>query len=150
MRTLGLVFSLFIVIGCCKNADSIVNFESTKIILIEIGKDALYGVGEEGIPQSNLVITDAAAWHTLMNQMNSINNVTEAFSETDIDFDAYMVLAVFLGVKNTGWEVEINSVVENEIGVDVITQETEFETTVMCQPFHIVKIPVTGKEIVFE
>ena len=150
MRTIVLIFSLFIVIGCCKNDGGVVNFESTEITPIEIGKDALYGVGEEGIPQSNLVITNGNDWQTLMNQMNSINNVTEGFSETDIDFDEYLVLAVFLGVKNTGWEVEMNSVVENETVVDVETQEIEFDSAVMCQPFHIVKIPVTGKEIVFE
>lgn len=150
MRALIVIFSLFILIGCNKNDDSVINFESTEIIPIEIGKDALYGVGEEGIAQSNLIITETADWQALMNQMNTINNVTESFSETDIDFDTYMVLAVFLDVKNHGWEVEMNSVVENETVVDVITQEIEFDSAVMCQPFHIIKIPVTGKEIVFE
>lgn len=150
MKTIILFFSLLAVIGCNKKDDNIVNFESTEITPIEIGKDALYGVGEEGIPQSNLVITDGNNWQTLMNQMNSINNVTEDFSETDIDFDTYMILAVFLEIKNTGWEVEMNSVMENETDVDVTTQEKEFDTAVMCQPFHIVKIPITNKEIVFE
>lgn len=154
MRTILLIFSLIIFLGCNKNDDSIddssVNFESTEITPIEIGKDALYGVGEEGIPQSNLVITNGNDWQTLMNQMNTVNEVTEGFSETDIDFDTYMVLAVFLEVKNTGWKVEMNSVMENETEVDVAIQELEFENAVMCQPFHIVKIPVTDKEIVFE
>lgn len=150
MRTIILIFSLVIVIGCNKDNDGIVNFESTEITPIEIGKGALYGVGEEGIPQSNHVITNDNDWQTLMNQMNSINNVTDGFSETAIDFANYVVLAVFLEVKDTGWEVEMNSIIENETDVDVETRETEFDNAVMCQPFHIVQIPVTDKEIVFE
>lgn len=82
--------------------------------------------------------------------MNTNNNVSDNFSETNIDFDNYMVIAVFLEIKPTGWEVEINGVVENENNITIIKEEMELDNTVITQPFHIVKIPITDKEIIFE
>ena len=61
-----------------------------------------------------------------------------------------MVIAVFLEIKPTGWEVEINGVVENENNITIIKEEMELDNTVITQPFHIVKIPITDKEIIFE
>jgi hypothetical protein len=81
--------------------------------------------------------------------MNSVNNVSNTFSETSIDFDDYSIIAVFLEVKSNGWGVTINNITENENNISVSTQEDESITPVQSQPFHIVKIPKTNKDITF-
>lgn len=148
MKTIILILSLFAVVGCDNDDDGNTNFQSTEITPVEIGKGALYGNGSEEIPQSNLVIEDETNWQNLLEQMNTNDNVSDSFSETDIDFNNYMVIAVFLEIKPTGWEVEINSIVENENNITITTEEVEFASAVITQPFHIVKIPITDKEII--
>ncbi|MGB2416306.1 MAG: hypothetical protein ACPH6A_04630, partial [Flavobacteriaceae bacterium] len=72
------------------------------------------------------------------------------FSETNIDFNTYQIIAIFKEVKPTNWEVEISSIVENANNLSVSVVETEYDFTVVTQPFHIIKISKTNKEIVFE
>ena len=76
--------------------------------------------------------------------------VTDNFSETDIDFDNYLIIAVFLDVKSSGWEVKITNITENENSLVVSTNETQFISSVITQPFSIVKICRTEKTIEFE
>ena len=68
-----------------------------------------------------------------MSQMNSVNNVTDSFFVTDINFDTYLVIAVFLEVKPSGWEVRINSITENENSLVVRTNESQFDSSVITQ-----------------
>ncbi|MGB0173169.1 MAG: protease complex subunit PrcB family protein [Flavobacteriaceae bacterium] len=60
-----------------------------------------------------------------------------------------MVIAVFLEVKSSGWEVRINSITENENSLVVRTNENQFDSSVITQPFSIVKIHKTEKQIQF-
>ena len=97
-----------------------------------------------------MVIKNTTDWQDLITQMNSYNNVSGSFSETDIDFDNYLIIAVFLEVKPNGWEVEIIGITENEKSLVISTKETEFVSSVITQPYSIVKIPTTEKTIEFE
>lgn len=81
--------------------------------------------------------------------MNSVNNVTDSFFVTDINFNTYLVIAVFLEVKPSGWEVRINSITENENSLVVRTNENQFDSSIITQPFSIVKIHKTEKQIQF-
>lgn len=63
-----------------------------------IAKDNLYRNGAEGINEQNMVITDQNAWNDLISQMDSANTVSDHFSETDIDFSQYQIIAMFLNV----------------------------------------------------
>ena len=147
MKSIILILSLFLVTSC--NSDDYTT-QSTPINFTEIGKGALFGNGSEGIVQSNMVIDNTTDWQNLMNQMNSVNNATDGFSETNIDFSTYIVIAIFLEVKQHGWEVEISNIEENTTNIMVSKTETEADNSVITQPFHIVKIPITNKPIEFE
>ena len=47
-----------------------------------------------------LVITNAERWQGLMNYMDSITpNITATFTETDVDFENYYVIAVLTKLK---------------------------------------------------
>ena len=146
------ILMIFFAIGLlssCNNDDNS-DFQSTEINFTEIGKGALFGNGQEGITESNLTITTTSEWQTLISQMDSYNNVSDNFTETNIDFDVYLVVAIFLEVKGQGWEVETENVLENENNITISTLETEYATAVMTQPFCIVKIPKTEKIIIVE
>ncbi|RKE02539.1 protease complex subunit PrcB family protein [Marinifilum flexuosum] len=149
MKQLKLVLILLLVtfLGC--NDEDMSQLE-TNIDYIEIAKSALYGNGEEGISQSNMVIRNETDWEKLKNQMDSYNDVTDNFNETDIDFDANILIAVFLEIKRNGYEVNIKKVTQTENIVSVSTTENAFMSSVICQPFCIIKIPKTEKNITFE
>jgi len=142
-----LVFFGLVIFTNCNNDD---NLESTEINFTEIGKGALFGNGQEGISQSNVTISNTNDWKNLISQMNSVNNVSKNFTETDINFNEFTVFAIFLEVKGNGWEIGTENVIENQNNITIITKETQFATSVITQPFSIVKIHKTDKRIIVE
>jgi hypothetical protein len=150
MKNIILILSIVFATSCSSDDDNNSSMEPTPIIFSEIGRGGLFGNGSEGIIQSNLVITNTTDWQNLMTQMNSVNNVTNQFSETNIDFNSYTLIAIFLEVKPQGWEVEISNIIENTSNIVVSKTETVADVSIIIQPFHIVKIPLTTKPIEFE
>ena len=118
-----------------------------------IAQDNLYGNGEEGIGQQNVVISDEESWKTLLSQMNSVNNVSDNFTETAIDFSKYKVIAVFDELRgNGGTSLDLDIVSNSEnivVSVKSIAPEG-MSLTVMEQPFVIVKILDSGLPILFK
>lgn len=138
--TLILSSLIFLNVSCDKKEE-----KPTNINFTNIGKGSLNG--SEGVSQSNIVISNTTDWQNLMNKMGS---EIDEFTETNIDFNAYQVIAIILEVKMNGWDVEITSIVENTDKITVSKKETEYLTAVVTQPYHIVKIPKTSKPIVFK
>jgi hypothetical protein len=125
---------------------------SISITSVLIAEGELYGNGREGITKQNRVISTKTEWDNLKAKMNSVNKVTDHFTESEIDFTNYQVIAVFDEIKgNGGWSIDISNVTEyaNSIIVDITNLKTGNLTTVITQPFHIVKIPVSKLEIIF-
>ncbi len=148
IRVLLILFGIGLLNSC--NIDDDSNFQSAKINFTEIGIGALYGNGQEGISESNLIISNTNDWQYLISQMNAVNSVSENFSEINIDFNRYTVIAIFLGVKGQGWEIRTESVIENEKNIAVSISETVFANSVINQPFSIIKIKRTEKPIIVE
>ena len=118
-----------------------------------IAKDNLYGNGAERISQQNVVVSNQTAWTQLMNSMNANNNQTNNFTTTTIDFNKFQIIAVFDNIKTAGgYSVDITTVVENQNDIVVTIKHLSNGgiTTVMTQPFHIVKIPRTTKPVIFQ
>lgn len=146
-----LIAVLSILVLSCNETDD--NSNSVTIESTLIAKDNLYGAGNEGIIEQNLVISDQATWDALMTQMNSVNNVTNTFTETVIDFSEYKIIAVLDAIKaNAGHSIELDITSNSESIFVNVTDLTPGgnATTVITQPFHIVKIQVTNLPIVFE
>lgn len=127
-----------------------------KITTVEstlIAKGNLFGNGTEGITKQNLIISDQTAWNHLVTQMDSVNNVSEDFAETDIDFNKYKIIAVFDDIKgNGGHSLELN-ILENSENIIVNITHLVPEgnpLTVITQPFYIVKIRNSNSPIIFE
>lgn len=109
--------------------------------------------GSENIEKSNLIIQDNTSWEGLINKMNSVNNVSNKFIETNIDFSSYTLIAVFDEVYgNGGHSIDVISVKENDFNV-IVKLDRLLKgdlTSVITQPFQIIKIPKTTKQIIFE
>lgn len=151
MRTTIYIFLISVLsFGCDSNGSQ---SKLTPVTSTLIAKDNLYGNGAEGIDQQNLVITDQGIWTDLLTQMDAVNDVSSSFSEIDIDFSEYTIIAVFDELKSSGGHsIELN-IISNSEQVIVSISHTIPEgnaLTVMTQPFHIVKISNSDLPIVFE
>jgi len=107
-KSLFIFLSILLFVSCDNDETQNNEFNPIEINFTEIGKGTLSGSGQENISQSNLIIQNQAEWQSLMDDMNSTGNVTSTFPETEIDFENYTIIAVFLEVKSSGWEIEIN------------------------------------------
>ena len=149
-KTIFIILFSILISGCrsYNNNSEIIKIEATLI-----AKDNLYGNGAEGINKQNLVITNKSIWNNLIAQMNAVNNVSNSFSETEIDFSKYVVIAVFDEIKSNGGYSLALTITDNSenIMVNVTTIAPQgFATTVITQPFHIVKILKSDLPIIFE
>jgi hypothetical protein len=98
----------------------------------------------------SMVITSVDEWNTLKTAMDDRNNT---LPEIDVDFSAYRVIAIFDKIHgNGGWSIDITGIVEDpdKIVVSVTNLKIGNIASVITQPYHIVKIPVSSKKIVFE
>jgi len=119
-----------------------------------IAQGELFGSGQEGIIKQNLVIKTQTEWNNLITAMNSVNNVSRNFAETDVDFSKYQIIAAFDDVKGCGgYSISITQIEEHAERIVVTVNQYSPQgacPTVMTQPYHIVKIPVSDKQIVFQ
>ena len=141
--------SIFFIISSCSDNEE--NTESkTPVTVHQIGKGDLVGTY---VPQQNMVITTTAQWSALLSNLDAFNNISGGFTETNIDFNQYMIIAVFDDVySNGGHSIDIMTVDENlqNIVVDVEKLLTGNVTTVVTQPYHIVKVQITTKPVLFQ
>ena len=49
-----------------------------------------------------MIISEAKVWNDLLIKINKLDNISQTFTETNIDFNKYKVIASFDEVKNTG------------------------------------------------
>ena len=114
----------------------------------QIAKGSLHGTGN--VQKQNTVITTALEWEALLAKMSTPNPMP---SLSTIDFEQYQVIAVIDVVRPTGgWSVDITDIVEytDKIVVTYSNLNTGGDApTIITQPYHIVKIPKSVKEIEF-
>ena len=150
MKKLLLLFLCFITLSCCSQKN---NSEPTAVETTLIAKGELHGNGEEGINEANFVISDEATWNDLMAKMNSVNMVSKQFSETSIDFSKHRIIAVFDEVRTSGGHsINVELTPETDRIVARVTKHTSngYASTVITQPYYIIKISNTKLPIVFE
>lgn len=146
-KNLLLFFTLFILFSCSKSNDT---FTPQNIQPILVGKGSL--MGSEGISPQNTVVNNNIDWNNLLNLIDE-NRIQLYFTEMEVDFSTYQLLCVFDQVyNNSGHEITISSIVENENNIIVTIQldYTPSITAITEQPFHILKIPISAKPVMFE
>ncbi len=143
-----IILTLVVTFGCNKEENN-----DIEVVPILIGKGALFGNGEEGINKSNLTITNTADWNTLIEKMDSVNNTSNDFTEIDIDFSQFQVIAVFDRIRNQAdGTINISNILDEKSEIKIFisyTNQAEPWLQVVNQPFHIVKIKKSEKPIIF-
>ena len=147
MKTIIFRFISFFMLLSCNNSDD--SFSPQNITPILIGKNS---ISNPSTPLQNSLITNQAQWDILLSTMNSVNNVSNNFTESSIDFNNFDIVAVFRNpISNSSSTVDITSIVETE-NQRVVTVQNLIDgvSADVAQPFHIVKIPKSTKPIVFQ
>ena len=144
-KLLLLILPLF-ALAACSNDDNN-NTTTEEINFSTIAKNTLNGNGN--ISQSNLVFNNQTDWNSFLIQLDEIDNVTATFNETEIDFTAFTVIAVIDEIKTSGSEINILTALESTNTITISSELTMYSTAVISQPFHIIKIPKTNKQIIF-
>lgn len=146
MKNFITLFIIVSLLGCSNSStlESEINFSLIK-------KGSLNG--SEGVTQSNLIVNDNTTWNDILNKIVSIGNPIDHFTETNIDFNRYQIIASFDKVYGVGGHtLNIETIKESGNNLVVITKKTDDKSviSVVSQPYHIVKILKTDKNIVFE
>ncbi|NOQ72067.1 MAG: protease complex subunit PrcB family protein [Crocinitomix sp.] len=142
-----LIGLLALIVMACNKTDDM------ELELTEIHQGALYGAGEEDISEENFVIEKEQDWQDLLAKINAVNNESDNFSETEIDFDEFIVVACFDKARGSGGYsikiADINST-KKEINLTVIKNSpADIAPAVITQPYYIAKLPKTNKKITF-
>lgn len=146
MKTLFLTFILLITLNGCSSDNSSDPFVPVTITPVLIGK----GFKFSEVTPGNSVISTQSDWDAFLISMSSVSS---SFINTDVDFNLYEVIAIVdIERPDTGYSVNIDTVVENEnnITVDFSVLNSGDGFTVMGQPYHIVKIPKSSKPVIFQ
>ncbi len=145
MKQIIILLSIIFIASSCSSDDA----GSSQVSYSEITKESYSS--DKKIPKSNLVIKDVAAWNSLLSKISPAE--VSNFKETNIDFTKYQVIAVFDEVHNSGgYSIDITKITQSnsEITVKVEQLKKGDLTSVVTQPFHIVKITKSNKAVVFK
>lgn len=148
MKNTILFLILFFTMSCSKNEiDTFVSPSSitpTQIIKGHLNYNNIY-------VNQNIVISNTADWQILMNNFSTIGVLNNtSFSETNIDFQNFIIIFV-TEVNNSSTTIDITNIQENANNIIVTVENLQIGvTTDVVHPFHIVKIPITTKPIIFQ
>ncbi|MFP4844257.1 hypothetical protein [Winogradskyella sp. PE311] len=134
----------------CKTSEKHLKMENEEPLLISKGN--LFGAGAEDIKKQNLIILNQNDWNALLTKMNSINKVTDDFTETEIDFKIYRIIAVFDELKTTGGhsiELDFKTNSQNVLVKVNYKSPNGMAVSAMTQPYYIAKIPNNNLPIQF-
>lgn len=159
MKKTILILVSFLVLSCSSNNDEpvVTPFEPVTITPILISKRFTINPSV-GIAQQNSIIINISEWNVLIDQINNyyqpfgVDFIQNHFLESTIDFNNFIVLAVFdKPYSNGGHSIDITNIIEFETNIVVTVEKLQTGNTSSSgtQPYHIVKIPITTKPIVF-
>jgi hypothetical protein len=148
MKQIIFIFSILFAFASCNSDDSDTsNVESSLII-----KGDFYST-HQPIKKENLVIKDQQTWSALIANMGFTLDTNYFFPDQSIDFSKYEVIAVFDEVRNYGgYSIDITKITQtnNRIYVKVEQLKKGGLNAAMTQPYHIVKIVKSDKEVIFQ
>ena len=151
MRLILCIF-LFGVLGCSSTIQPSKTLKKEEIVFNTISKGALFGNGIEGILEEKFTITNEKQWQVFLNKINSVNNVSSSFSEININFSNHNIICVFDTIRNTGgYAIEIERIFIEKKNLNIVYNKKEpgpmeMVTTIITQPYHIVKIEKRGED----
>ncbi|SFC50216.1 protease complex subunit PrcB family protein [Flavobacterium phragmitis] len=148
MKQIFLFFSILFAFTSCDNDD----LPITNVQYSSIAKGDSFP-NDQSIAPRYLVIKNSKSWNNLMTEMSTPNNLVKEFSETNIDFNKYQIIAVIDRTNgNGGHSIDIMKISQNRKTVIVKVEKLKKGdlTARLSRPYDIVKIEKTNKKVVFE
>ncbi|MDO4728653.1 MAG: hypothetical protein Q4B43_06575 [Bacteroidota bacterium] len=134
-----IIFSLLamvLLIGC-SNDDSSFEQNVAFTTIAHGSQSYFYESNPDGFKQ---VFKDAESWNNFMSMAGC-----ECFSETEIDFNQFEVIAIVRNSEGHGSDVKITEIKETKSSLKVMYTSTDFITSVISRAYHVVKIPKKNK-----
>ncbi len=106
----------------------------------------------EELNEQQLVIHDQESWEELLSQMESVNDQSKYFNRTEFDFSEEILLVVLDKFRpNGGHSIEITRLLESKSQISAIVEKPEKgnATAMVMQPYHIISIEKTSKNVRF-
>lgn len=153
MKILVLTLAVLLTISCSNDNKNAKIFTPQNITPILIGEGNLFSSFSNNTSANNLVILNDPDWNNFITNINNPNNLSMTFSETNIDFNNFMIVVIFDQPRPTdGYQVSITSITENNVNivVDVNYVGSGGITQMPTHPYYIVKIPKSTKPVVFQ
>ncbi|MDW8851660.1 protease complex subunit PrcB family protein [Flavobacterium sp. MMLR14_040] len=148
MKQIITILSILFLFASCDNADS----ETADLDFSTVLQGDHFN-GNYGNTKENLVIKDQQTWSDLISKMNPFSDTNYYFPDATIDFTKYQVIVVIDEVRNYGgYSIDITKITQNNNSIFITVEQLKPGgiNAVITQPFHIVKIPKTGKKVVFK
>ena len=117
-----------------------------------IAQSTLHGNGKEGFEPGLYKISDKTQWQDFLKKMNSVNDESSKLKFDSIDFDKYMLVAIFDKILPYGGvKFFIDKVDNTKDTIKFITKHEEpqgfIAIQVVNQPFILLKIKKTNKAL---
>lgn len=148
MKQIIFIFSVLFAFVSCNSDDS----DESNVEFSVIAQGDNFKI-EQNNPRANLVIKDQTAWNNLQAKINHSANANSIFPDINVDFTKFQVIAAIDEVRHYGgYSIDITKITEtdNRIHVKVEKLKPGGFNAVITQPYHIVKIAKTDKEVVFQ
>lgn len=149
MKTILFFLQVLFVMGCANDND---DFEPKTITPILIAKGGWFDDSQTFTVRQNIIITNGTEWNDFIARMNNTTNAIN-FTEMNLDFNDFQIIAVVDVLRASGgFSIDITNVVESNTNIVVTIKQlmTGNDSTVMSQPFHIIKIPKSIKPVIFQ
>ena len=134
------------------SCNSAQNSENMNPTLIAEGN--LYGNGNDGLVENNMVLKNQTEWKEVAAQLNKLNANIKEDQIKAVDFKKQMVIVLIdQRSKKGGYAIKILSIENKEESLVIRIQKSQTEgmaTMVLTQPYYVATIPKTDKEIQFE
>ena len=145
-----LVLSTIILFASCKSHKKTVKNKAFAYELIV--QSALHGNGAEGFKPGLYKIADKKQWQDFLQKINKVNDESRKFKIDKIDFDKYIIVAIFDKIiGHGGVKFYIDRVENTPDTIKFITahqsQPGQMSIQVMNQPYIIIKIKKTDKRL---
>ena len=104
--------------------------------------------------RKNYVITDENKWKSLLSEVYKTGSSKPTLMQ--IDFNKEMVIAVFQGTNSSGgFGIKATKIVEKDQSIEVFIEEIkpksgQIVTMALTQPYHIVKLKKSNKQVIFK
>lgn len=151
MKHLIIIISTIILFAACKTHQKAGQKNAFAYQLI--AQSTLHGNGAEGFEPGLYKITDKKQWQEFLKKINKVNNESDGFKLDHIDFDKYILVAIFDKILHQGGVKFYIKMVENtkdtiKFVTDHKAPQGQFAIQVMNQPYILIKIKKTGKKLV--